>query len=558
MQEDGGVDSTKLKYVLYARKSTDDPQRQVRSINDQIAECRRLAEQLHLRLIEPPLTEKKSAKKPGKRPVFRQMLNDIKRGKYDGIIAWHPDRLARNMKEGGEIIDMIDEDIIKDMKFVMHHFTKDANGKMLLGMAFVLSKQYSDNLSQNVKRGVRRSFAEGKALNRKHGYKRDENGFQIPDGKNFELMVEAWRMRRQGVSLEAIAAYMNEHGYGKLVKSSGRTVQVTKQILSDIFKDPFYYGILIQAGQKIDLRQIYDFQPVTTEQDYLAIQALTDKHMLPFYQKKRAIYYPFKMMVTCAFCGSNMYVGASKGHTKRYLFYRCDNPLCLRKKRSVRGKVIMQFIYDFLQDGLHLTEKDYHDYYDGLTKITQSKRDKLSIELFSKQARRKLITRELTERSLKVLELEKGSTIRTVNESRIAELEVQQEELEQAIQQLKKQLVDPEQERLTLQQFLNLSKNAATVVKSANEIVKDKICRFIFLNFSVDEEKVASYQLKPPFDEMLKTRHVLTGGPTETTLELFLPLAEAILEHWNPESFDEKLLQGEAANEGYPVRDYVY
>src|SRR5579859_2234112 len=149
MQEEETIDPSKLKYVLYARKSTDDPQRQVRSIDDQIAECRQLAQRLHLPLIEPPLIETKSAKKPGKRPIFRQMLQDIRQGKYDGIVAWNPDRLARNMKEGGEIIDMIDENIIADLKFVTHHFTKDANGKMLLGMAFVLSKQYSDSLSQN-------------------------------------------------------------------------------------------------------------------------------------------------------------------------------------------------------------------------------------------------------------------------------------------------------------------------------------------------------------------------------------------------------------------------
>ena len=43
---------------------------------------------------------------------------------------------------------------------------------MLLGMSFVLSKQYSDDLSQKVSRGVRRNFAEGKSAIPKHGYLR--------------------------------------------------------------------------------------------------------------------------------------------------------------------------------------------------------------------------------------------------------------------------------------------------------------------------------------------------------------------------------------------------
>jgi DNA invertase Pin-like site-specific DNA recombinase len=95
--------TSQLKYVIYARKSTDDPQRQVRSIEDQIAECRQLAERLHLKVVGT-ITEKKSAKKPGRRPLFTKMLNDIKLGKFDGIVAWHPDRLARNMKEGGNLL----------------------------------------------------------------------------------------------------------------------------------------------------------------------------------------------------------------------------------------------------------------------------------------------------------------------------------------------------------------------------------------------------------------------------------------------------------------------
>lgn len=163
MEHDENLDVTQLKYVLYARKSTEDETRQVKSIPDQIDECILLANRLGLNVVKPYLEESKSAKRPNNRPIFTQMLNNLKSGKYDGILAWHPDRLARNMLEGGMLIDMIDEGIIKDLKFVTHHFTKDANRKMLLGMAFVLSKQYSDKLSQDVTRGVRSDLSEDKS-----------------------------------------------------------------------------------------------------------------------------------------------------------------------------------------------------------------------------------------------------------------------------------------------------------------------------------------------------------------------------------------------------------
>src|SRR6516164_2734012 len=98
MDYDFEVDTSKVKYKIYVRKSTDDPQRQVRSVEDQLAECEALAKRLHLHVVKPHFVEKKSAKKPNQRPLFNQMLDEINKGQYDGIIAWNPDRLARNLK----------------------------------------------------------------------------------------------------------------------------------------------------------------------------------------------------------------------------------------------------------------------------------------------------------------------------------------------------------------------------------------------------------------------------------------------------------------------------
>ncbi len=99
------VDYTKLRYVLYARKSTDDPKRQIRSIPDQITECLDLADRLNLNVVNrhSPLKEKRSAKTPNKRSVFTQLLQDLRKGKYDGILAWNPDRLGKEHVRGGVV-----------------------------------------------------------------------------------------------------------------------------------------------------------------------------------------------------------------------------------------------------------------------------------------------------------------------------------------------------------------------------------------------------------------------------------------------------------------------
>lgn len=515
------IDITKLKYVLYARKSTDDSSRQLRSIEDQIAECLELARRLNLNVVNAhdPIIEKKSAKRPNQRPLFHKVLKGIRDGLYDGILAWNPDRLARNMKEGGEVIDMIDEGLIKDLKFVTHHFTSDANGKMLLGMAFVLSKQYSDDLSQKVTRGVRRSFAEGKSPIPKHGYIRnDKNGLHEPDPETHDLICHAWKMRAEGISIEEIVKYLNDNGYRRIIKSSGRKVKMTKQILSPMFKDPFYYGLLMQKGGQADLVDLNNFIPATDITTYQKVQSLSYRKIKPNKHHKVA-FYPLRTMVICSYCGKNMVVAPStSGSGKRYLNFRCDTEGCKRTKKSIRAKEIFSFIYKFLEDGLNFTEADYNEYYADLEKITEAKREQIRITIHSLRGALINTRRELKDRALSLTDPNNkiSDMVREIAEKRLVELRSTEEALEKDIAEQEKLNRDPEEERFTLQQFLNLSKNASVIVQSADVVVKDEICRLIFLNLTVDEEKVASYQLKEPFATLLKHRQILSSRGERT------------------------------------------
>ena len=94
------------KFFLYARKSTDDRDKQVQSIPDQIAEMRAFARKNGIQVVEV-LTEKQSAKTPG-RKVFEAMLERIAEGEAEGILSWHPDRLARNLTDGARVIELIE------------------------------------------------------------------------------------------------------------------------------------------------------------------------------------------------------------------------------------------------------------------------------------------------------------------------------------------------------------------------------------------------------------------------------------------------------------------
>ena len=94
------------KYFIYVRKSTDEPDRQILSIEAQVDELKEFAQKENLEIAKT-FIESQTAKEPG-RPVFNEMLSLIEKGKAEGILSWHPDRLARNSVDGGRIIYLID------------------------------------------------------------------------------------------------------------------------------------------------------------------------------------------------------------------------------------------------------------------------------------------------------------------------------------------------------------------------------------------------------------------------------------------------------------------
>lgn len=517
-EDEQELDVTKLKYALYIRKSTDDKERQQRSIEDQIAECEELAAKLGIRLVEPYYEDHRSAKIPNNRENFTNLMADLKSGKVDAIMAWHPDRLARNMQDGGIIFGLIDDKYIKDLKFCTHYFTNDASGKMLLGISFTLATYYSANLSQSVKRGHRRAFKEGRSSGTpKHGYIRTDEGIYIPDGQNYDLIVEAWQLRKGGLGLRELADYMNEQGYGRVIKGTkakrfGEKITMTYQILSELFKDPFYHGMLFQANKTINLCDAYDFKPAVSEEDFAEVQRLARAALSPLIKNRRKTFYPLRGMVKCSLCERSMSPGASQSKTgTRYLYYRCTNLDCPRKKKSIRAITVFKFIYDLLKSGVELTEEDYQYYHDHLTGNADAQRLALRTEINSKEAALKATKRRHKDIGLKLIDYKQESPVWKVNNEQMLKLDADAKDLEKQVAELREQLTDPNQEVLSIEQFLNLAKKAGSKVKAANEVGKDHICRLIFLNLVVDEEKVVDYHLTKAFSKLEKMQTVRLG-----------------------------------------------
>lgn len=368
------IDTSKLNYVIYARKSTKGDERQERSIPDQIRDCiEKVAKTDNLNIIGEPIEEKCSAKEPDIRPKFTKLLEDVRYGKIDGIITWHPDRLSRNMKEAGEIIDLLDKGILKDLRFATSAFENSPTGKMLLGISFVLSKQYSEHLSESVTRGNRRKTEDGYFFDEmKHGYF-IKDGRLHPDGANFALIQEAFQRRMEGEPLKDIAKWLTSQDY-MLRKKGKEPIKYIWNVnkISKLFQDPTYAGVLKYGESLSELGAMYDFEPAISVDEFFKINKVKDfrsakiASSMMINKREDTKANLLRGIVHCGHCGKPFSSGLTRKVRKDgeifYYNYKCETVDCAFSGKSVRAKHVLEYAYSFLDTHLFTSQSDYRNF----------------------------------------------------------------------------------------------------------------------------------------------------------------------------------------------------
>ena len=509
-----------VRYVLYSRKSTTDEGRQEKSIGDQIADCLdRVVKPNNIVLTDADIIEEKgSAKEPDIRPKFRQMLNDIKRDKYDGIIAWHPDRLARNMREAGEIIDLLDKGIIKDLRFATSAFENSPTGKMLLGISFVLSKQYSEHLSEMVSRGNRRMTEKGLFIGKyKHGYAIEKDGYLYPDGNNYSVIKQAFDMRIDNQSQADIQRYLNSRKDYRTQRKNGdaRPYVWDKDSVSKLLRDPFYCGVLLYGTTPSMLREQYDFTPAISPEDFLLINnasGFTSKVFKSARSTPRAGVKAnlLRGIVTCYHCKKPFSSGITiKSNGERYYRYRCETSSCEMHNKGPRAKVVTDYAIDYLAEH-HFTTKNNYEHYQVEVSTNIVKR-KSELNSLAASLNREL--QELTK------SYENAKRIAADPQSPLAkhyvgDLDTTQSKIEQTNKLIKANQVEKDSLKtlvLTYEKYLELFSNVSVILRSNSSIeVLNKILSKFYSNLEIKGElippkmavtrwKVSSHVLREPY-----------------------------------------------------------
>jgi len=366
-----------IKYIAYCRKSTDEKDKQVLSIETQIAELKEFAKRDNLTVSEF-ITEAKTAKVPG-RVQFEIVLKKIEKGEANGILSWHPDRLARNSIDGGKIIYLLDTGKLLDLKFPSFWFESTPQGKFMLSIAFGQSKYYVDNLSENVKRGNRQKLRNGVWPSKApYGYINNPKtrGIDIDEEKS-KIVKKAFQLFTEGgKSFVEISRFLHKFGIKKLDGEPVKVDQVKNMLLNR-----FYLGVLKYAGEYYQ----GSHKTFISKKLFDEVQKQIEKIERP---RNKGHNFAFSGLAKCGECNAAI---TAETHTKiypktrgevQYIYYRCTKKLkpCNQKyinEPELEGQ-LMQIVRDC---GLH------EDWEPNFKKwiVEAEEKDKLTAEIETKQ-----------------------------------------------------------------------------------------------------------------------------------------------------------------------------
>src|SRR3989344_4648449 len=319
----------KPKYFLYARKSTEEDDKQVMSIEAQVFELREFAQKENLEILEE-FQESKSAKTPG-RIVFNEMMSKIEQIGNVGILAWHPDRLARNSIDGGRVIYAVDRKNIVSLRFPTFWFEPTPQGLFMLQVAFGQSKYYSDNLTQNVNRGIRQKLRRGEWLNlAPFGYVNNPRTKNIqPHPTNSKIVVKAFQEYSKGNhTFVSLAQFLADLG----VTTRNQT-PLPKVSIKKMLTHRAYIGCVKHRGEWFD----GNFEPILSPKLFEAVQKVLATREKPR-KVKNGHNFPFTGLFQGGECESMITAQWATGRLGgKYRYYRC-----VKKKGKCNQKYLRE------------------------------------------------------------------------------------------------------------------------------------------------------------------------------------------------------------------------
>ena len=384
------MDENNLKYLIYCRKSSESEDRQALSIEAQKRELLEFAKKEKIQIIDV-LEESQSAFKPG-RPVFDKMMTLCEEGSVNGVLCWKVDRLARNARDGGRVIQALDDKFLQEIRTPYELFRQEDN-RMMLYIQFGMSNDFSRQISANVRRGNRQKYARGEFVGKAPlGYLNMKIGNSRNISPDPEKALFVKRLFEEFATGKYSVQDICQKADGWNLKSTSNQ-KIAKSGMYTLLRRTMYYGVYRHAGEYHQ----GSYEPLVTKELFDKVQeALRDRGK----PKKQDWIHTYKGSIKCSNCGCSITATTKIKHYKgtnrdaSYTYYHCtkrrghcDQPWITEKELEEMIKGYMSKITidrEVWELGIELlkakhseeAERDIH-----ITKQFEAEKDRLKRDL---------------------------------------------------------------------------------------------------------------------------------------------------------------------------------
>jgi DNA invertase Pin-like site-specific DNA recombinase len=298
MNNYNNLDTSKLNYIIYCRKSTEDEDRQVQSLDTQLRELEQHAHKNGLNIVKV-ISESKSAFKVG-REGFNDMTNLFRSGKANAILVVRANRISRNPIDAGYIISLMDE---KKLLYIRTPnstcYTSSSTDKMMIALELIFSKKDSDDKGDMVKEGqttkALKGYPHGVAALGFSNDRSEEKG-------NRKWAVDELRLKKIKTLLDMFligtysAGKLHQYAVEELKlttvprKRSGG-VPIAPSRIYEILADPIYAGFFFYGGKRYELAK--ELPRLITEEQHERIKIILSKKHIPKIKEHKTTYSGF-------------------------------------------------------------------------------------------------------------------------------------------------------------------------------------------------------------------------------------------------------------------------
>lgn len=399
----------KIKYFAYIRKSSDREDAQTLSLDAQKRELKKFAERNNIKIVKI-FEESASAYKAG-RKKFNEMLERIEQGEADALLVYHLTRIARNSFDGGRVIYMMDEGLIKEIRTPeKSYYSTISDDKFMMQIHFAVAKKSSDDTSHFVKRDIQSKLLKGEyPISAPTGYlnmdkygriagKRYANAKQTAIDEKLETQQRNFRRIEQDPEIAPIIEKLfltyatGEYSINDMRKKTfemGLTglrnnTKLTKSTIIRTLSNPFYYGAI---RWKDDIHEPEDL-PEKSRHIGIISKDLFDKVQKILANKskprKQTHNYKYTGLIRCKECGSMITAEKQKG----IIYYRCTKKKGNCSQPYLREDDLEQQFSDVIEE--YVMPQDFIDWSLGVLNSNNDEEDKRSKTILAQQ--RKVLT----------------------------------------------------------------------------------------------------------------------------------------------------------------------